>query len=136
MSTVTIPNLPAAGALTGTEVLPIVQSNVTSKTTTQAIANLVPPSSPFPFSGSAQITGSLRITGSLGVTGSLSFQLGTQPNNIAIGSGSLNSSTTGNHNVAIGTVTLNANTSGTRNIAIGNNNLPANTTGGDRKSVV
>ena len=40
MSTVTIPNLPAAGALTGTEVLPIVQSNTTSKTTVQAIANL------------------------------------------------------------------------------------------------
>jgi len=40
MSTVTIPNLPAAGALIGTEVLPIVQSNTTSKTTVQAIANL------------------------------------------------------------------------------------------------
>jgi uncharacterized delta-60 repeat protein len=40
MSTVTIPNLPAAGALTGTEVLPIVQSNVTSKTTVQDIADL------------------------------------------------------------------------------------------------
>lgn len=40
MSTITIPNLPAAGALTGTEVLPIVQSNVTSKTTVQDIANL------------------------------------------------------------------------------------------------
>ena len=40
MSTTTISNLPAAGALTGTEVLPIVQSNVTSKTTVQDIANL------------------------------------------------------------------------------------------------
>jgi uncharacterized delta-60 repeat protein len=40
MSTVTIPNLPSAGALTGTEVLPIVQSNVTSKTTVQDIADL------------------------------------------------------------------------------------------------
>jgi hypothetical protein len=40
MSTITIPNLPAAGALTGTEVLPIVQSNITSKTTVQAIADL------------------------------------------------------------------------------------------------
>lgn len=40
MSTVTISNLPAAGALTGTEVLPIVQSNVTRKTTVQDIANL------------------------------------------------------------------------------------------------
>ena len=56
MSTITISNLPAAGALTGTEVLPIVQSNVTSKTTVQDIANLA---GSFPYSGSAQITGSL-----------------------------------------------------------------------------
>jgi hypothetical protein len=62
MSTVTIPNLPSAGALTGTEVLPIVQSNTTSKTTVQAIANLA---GTFPYTGSAKISGSLKITGSV-----------------------------------------------------------------------
>jgi succinate dehydrogenase/fumarate reductase flavoprotein subunit len=36
MSTVTIPNLPAAGALTGTELLPILQNKSTSKTTIQS----------------------------------------------------------------------------------------------------
>jgi hypothetical protein len=40
MSTIKISNLPSASALTGTEVLPIVQSNTTSQTTTQDIANL------------------------------------------------------------------------------------------------
>jgi len=40
MATIKISNLPSASALTGTEVLPIVQSNTTSKTTVQAIANL------------------------------------------------------------------------------------------------
>ena len=62
MSTVTIPNLPAAGALTGTEVLPIVQNNITSNTTVQNIADLA---GSFPYTGSAQITGSLEITGPL-----------------------------------------------------------------------
>ena len=65
MSTITISNLPAAGALTGTEVLPIVQSNVTSKTTVQDIANLAGGGSSFPYTGSAQITGSLDVIGSL-----------------------------------------------------------------------
>ena len=65
MSTVTIPNLPAAGALTGTEVLPIVQNNVTSNTTTQAIADLAGGGASFPYTGSAQITGSLDVIGSL-----------------------------------------------------------------------
>jgi hypothetical protein len=40
MSTITISQLPNSGALTGTEVLPIVQSNATVKTTAQDIANL------------------------------------------------------------------------------------------------
>ena len=65
MSTVTIPNLPAAGALTGTEVLPIVQSNITSKTTVQDIADLAGGGASFPYTGSAGITGSLDVIGSL-----------------------------------------------------------------------
>jgi hypothetical protein len=40
MSTVTISQLPNSGALTGTEVLPIVQSDATVKTTVQDIADL------------------------------------------------------------------------------------------------
>jgi len=40
MSNVTIPNLPAATSLSGTEIVPIVQSNSSVRTTTQAIANL------------------------------------------------------------------------------------------------
>lgn len=40
MSTITISQLPNSGALTGTEVLPIVQSNTTVQTTVQAVANL------------------------------------------------------------------------------------------------
>jgi hypothetical protein len=40
MSTITISQLPNSGALTGTEVLPIVQSDATVKTTVQDIANL------------------------------------------------------------------------------------------------
>ena len=40
MSTITISQLPNSGVLTGTEVLPIVQSNATVKTTVQDIANL------------------------------------------------------------------------------------------------
>jgi hypothetical protein len=40
MATVTITQLPNAGTLTGTEVLPIVQSDATVKTTVQDIANL------------------------------------------------------------------------------------------------
>jgi hypothetical protein len=64
MSTVTIPNLPAAGALTGTELLPVVQSGTTSNTTAQAIANLAGGGA-FPYTGSAQITGSLEVIGSV-----------------------------------------------------------------------
>ena len=40
MSTITISQLPNSGALTGTEVLPIVQNDTTVKTTAQDIANL------------------------------------------------------------------------------------------------
>jgi hypothetical protein len=39
-SVVQIPNLPVAIALTGSELVEIVQSGVSSRTTTQAIANL------------------------------------------------------------------------------------------------
>jgi hypothetical protein len=64
MSTVTIPNLPAAGALTGAELLPVVQNGTTSNTTTQDIANLAGGGA-FPYTGSAQITGSLEVIGSV-----------------------------------------------------------------------
>ena len=40
MANVPISGLPAAGALAGTELVPVVQSGVTAKTTTQDIANL------------------------------------------------------------------------------------------------
>jgi hypothetical protein len=40
MSNVKISALPTAAALTGTEIVPIVQSGATDRTTTQAIANL------------------------------------------------------------------------------------------------
>jgi xanthine/uracil permease len=80
MSTVTISNLPAAGALTGTELLPVVQSGTTSNTTVQDIANLA---GSFPYTGSAQITGSL------GITGSLVFRVGSTSTNVAIGNSAL-----------------------------------------------
>jgi len=72
----------------------------------------------FPFSGSAIITGSLlisgsglRVTGSLGVSGSIngtfiSLGGGNVSTNIAIGSASLESNTTGISNVAIGNLAL------------------------------
>ena len=40
MTNVTIPNLPAAISLTGSEIVPVVQSGSSERTTTQAIANL------------------------------------------------------------------------------------------------
>jgi hypothetical protein len=122
MSTVTITNLPAAGALTGTELLPIVQNNVTSNTTTQDIADLAGGGAAFPYTGSAQITGSL------GITGSLTFRVGSQPYNIAIGYLALKPNTTGNYNTAIGKGTLQQNT-GNHNVAIGQTALGSNTSG-------
>jgi hypothetical protein len=65
MATIKISNLPSAGALTGTEVLPIVQSNVTSQTTVQDIADLAGGGAAFPYTGSAGITGSLEVIGSV-----------------------------------------------------------------------
>lgn len=47
------PNLPAAGSLTGTEVVPITQAGVDKRTTTQDLANLAAPdASQIPFANS------------------------------------------------------------------------------------
>jgi hypothetical protein len=88
----------------------------------------------FPYTGSAVITGSLELTGSLEVTGSINgltigLGSGSISSNIAIGTNTLKSNTTGEYNIAIGNQTLASNTTGDRNIAQGENALYSNTTG-------
>jgi len=61
-----ISELSSAGSLTGAEVLPIVQSSTTVKTSVQNIVDIV-----FPYTGSARITGSLGVTGSITALGSV-----------------------------------------------------------------
>ena len=90
--------------------------------------------SPFPYTGSAQITGSLGVTGSLVVTDSINgLNIGVGRNsissNIAIGSDTLTSNTTGYNNIAQGDSALVSNTTGYDNIALGAGTLVSNTTG-------
>jgi hypothetical protein len=85
MANITIPNLPSAIALTGSEQVEVVQSNTSVRTTTQAIANLAPVNaitsltinSPLYTSGSNPITS----TGNIGLSsnGVTNNYLGTMP---------------------------------------------------------
>ena len=82
----------------------------------------------FPFTGSAIISGSLTVTGSIN---GLIIELGSGNinTNVAIGSGSLSSNTTGDNNIAQGINASRNNTTGVSNIAIGPSASFANTTG-------
>jgi len=93
----------------------------------------------FPYTGSAIISGSLEVTGSFSTDRDATINsvivgrgAGTPSSaslNLAIGSGSLVSNTTGRRNVAVGNNVLSNNTYGAGNVAIGYKTLQYNTSG-------
>jgi hypothetical protein len=83
MATVTITQLPNSGALTGTEVLPIVQGNVTVQTTTQDVANLAGGGSIMAAGAGANST--LRVNNNNTASGPYSTVSGGQSNTIPEG---------------------------------------------------
>lgn len=136
MAGVKISNLPAAIALTGTEVLPAVQGTTTSKVSvTQLFTN------PLGLTGGALLqdmtvgrgngaiaTNTALGKNALGVNTSGSF--GT-----AVGESALTSNTTGTANSALGNSALNYNNIGAYNLAAGASAMYYNTTGNSNTAV-
>jgi len=151
MADVKISNLPAATTpLAGTEVLPIVQSGTTKKTTVADITNRLGLGTIATQNANAvAITGGsvngTTVGASTASTGSFTDLTSTTDAtlsgvrvgkgagaiaaNTALGSGALNANTTGSNNTASGYLALVSNTTGSNNTASGFQALYYNTTG-------
>jgi len=119
MSTIAISSLPVTAAGTATDVLPIVQGNVTKQITNADLFNSV---TDLVVTNAAQIQGAT--IGSLGTNNynfgsATNLQYNTGTDDIAIGTFALSSNTTGYNNISIGTLALNNNEGGYNNLAIG-----------------
>jgi hypothetical protein len=113
MGNVTIPQLPAAGALTGDELVVLAQSGVMKSAAVSAVVNLATHTS-----ADSVIHGVNIGTGGGGIS-----------SNTRVGQSALVFNTTGAYNTATGIGTLQANTTGGSNTATGGNELLSNTTG-------
>jgi hypothetical protein len=106
--------LPSASALTGTEVVPIVQEGVTKKFLLTDLGSDV-------TLGTNTFTGDQTIAGESALRGSAGG--GAVSTNLALGDGALTSNTTGAKNTAVGVGALYTNDLGTGNSAVGYNAL-------------
>ena len=135
MAGVKISNLPAATALTGTEVLPAVQGTTTSKVSvTQLFTN------PLGLTGGALLQGLTvgRGNGAIATNTALglaALNVTTGAFNAAIGESALTSNTTGAANSALGSSALNYNNIGAYNLAAGASAMFYNTAGNSNTAV-
>ena len=126
MADVKISALPASTTpLAGTEVLPVVQSNVTVQV---SVADLT--------AGRAVSASSLNVTGVSTLTGGAVVEgvtvgkgVGAIATNTALGRNALSGSNSGSFNTAVGESALVTNTTGAANSALGNSTLNYNTIG-------